>query len=79
LLAGGFLAALIQFFLFGAGVAAVLVTMTVLVGWLAGRAPGALRRFARHAVRVSGVLLLVAGGYLVYYWLSVWPLLRPAS
>lgn len=79
LLAGGFLAALIQFVLFGAGMAAVLATMTILVGWLARRAPGAMRRFARHAVRVSGALLLVAGGYLVYYWLSVWPLLRPAS
>ena len=79
LLAGGFLAALIQFVLFGAGMAAVLATMTVLVGWLAGRAHGGLRRFSRHAIRVSGALLLVAGGYLVYYWLSVWPLLRPAS
>jgi cytochrome c biogenesis protein CcdA len=79
LLAGGYLAALIQFVLFGAGMAAVLATMTVLVGWLAGRASGGLRRFSRHAIRVSGALLLVAGGYLVYYWLSVWPLLRPAS
>jgi cytochrome c biogenesis protein CcdA len=79
LLSGGYLAALAQFVMFGVGMAAVLATMTVLVGWLAGRAQGALRRFSRHAIRVSGVLLLLAGGYLVYYWLSVWPLLRPAS
>jgi cytochrome c-type biogenesis protein len=76
LLSGGYLIALLQFAMFGVGMAAVLATMTVFVGLLSGRAPGGLRRFSRHAVRVSGVLLLLAGGYLVYYWLSVWPLLR---
>jgi cytochrome c-type biogenesis protein len=75
LLAGGYLAAFLQFVLFGAGMAAVLASMTVLVGWLSGRGTGAIRRLSRYAVPVSGVLLLVAGGYLVYYWLSVWPLL----
>lgn len=79
LLSGGYLTALIQFVMFGAGMAAVLATMTVLAGWLTGRAPGALRRFSRHAIRVSGLWLLIGGGYLVYYWLSIWPLLRPAS
>jgi cytochrome c biogenesis protein CcdA len=79
LLSGGYLAALIQFVLFGMGMAAVLATMTILVGWLADRPHRALRRFSRHAVRVSGVLLLLAGGYLVYYWLSVWPILRSTS
>jgi hypothetical protein len=53
-----------------------LATMAVFVGLLNGRAPGGLRRFSRHPARVSGVLLLLAGGYLVYYWLSVWLLLR---
>ena len=28
---------------------------------------------------ISGILLLLAGGYLVYYWLSLWPLLRCTS
>jgi cytochrome c-type biogenesis protein len=79
LLSGGYLAALIQFLMFGVGMAAVLATMTVLVGWLAQRPHRALRRFSRYAIRLSGLLLLLGGGYLVYYWLSVWPLLRPAS
>jgi cytochrome c biogenesis protein CcdA len=79
LLSGGFLAALVQFVMFGAGMAAVLASMTVLVGWLAQRPHRALRTFSRYAIRLSGLLLLVGGGYLVYYWLSVWPLLRPAS
>ena len=78
-LSGGYLTALIQFVMFGAGMAAVLATMTVLAGWLTGRAPSALQRFSRQAIRLSGVLLLIGGGYLVYYWLSIWPLLRPAS
>lgn len=39
LLSGGYLAALIHFVLFGMGMAAVLATMTILVGWLAGRGP----------------------------------------
>jgi cytochrome c-type biogenesis protein len=76
LLAGGYLMALLQFTMFGTGMAAVVAGMTVLVGLLSRGAPEALRRFSRHAVRVSGVLLQLAGGYLVYYWLSVWPLLR---
>jgi cytochrome c-type biogenesis protein len=79
LLSGGFLAALVQFVMFGAGMAAVLASMTVLVGWLAQRPHRALRTFSRYAIRLSGLLLLVGGGYLVYYWLSVWPLLWPAS
>jgi cytochrome c biogenesis protein CcdA len=79
LLSGGFLAAVVQFVMFGAGMAAVLASMTVLVGWLAQRPHRALRTFSRYAIRLSGLLLLVGGGYLVYYWLSIWPLLRPAS
>ncbi len=79
LLVGGFLEALVQFVTFGVGMAAVLAAMTVLVGWFAGRARSGLRRYSRYAIRVSGALLLVAGGYLVYYWLSVWPLLRQVS
>jgi cytochrome c-type biogenesis protein len=75
LLSGGYLAIFVQFVLFGAGMAAVLASMTVLVGWLSGRGTGAIRRLSRYAVPVSGALLLIAGGYLVYYWLSVWPLL----
>jgi cytochrome c-type biogenesis protein len=76
LLSGGFILAVFQFAMFGTGMAAVLAGMTVVVGVMSRGAPEALRRFSRHAVRVSGILLLLAGGYLVYYWLSVWPLLR---
>ncbi|MGH2682540.1 MAG: hypothetical protein ACRDIX_04820 [Actinomycetota bacterium] len=76
LLSGGYLMALLQFVMFGAGMAAVLAGLTVLVGLMSRSAPEALRRLSRHAVRVSGALLLLAGGYLVYYWLSVWPILR---
>jgi cytochrome c-type biogenesis protein len=76
LLSGGFLMAVIQFVMFGAGMAAVLAGMTVVVGLMCRGAPDALRRFSRHAVKVSGVLLLLAGGYLVYYWLSIWPSLK---
>ncbi len=76
LLAGGYLMAFLQFAMFGTGMAAVLAGVTVLVGVMSRTAPGTLRRFSRHAVRVSGILLLLAGGYLVYYWLSIWPILR---
>jgi cytochrome c biogenesis protein CcdA len=79
LLSGGYLAAVIQFLLFGAGMAAVLAAMTVLIGFVTRRPHRVLNTFSRFAPRVSGLLLLLAGGYLVYYWLSVWPLLRPPS
>jgi cytochrome c-type biogenesis protein len=74
-LSGGYVAALVQFVSFGAGMAAALATMTILVGWLRGRGTRALRWLSRRAVQISGIFLLLAGGYLVYYWLSVWPLL----
>jgi len=79
LLSGGYLAALLQFLLFGAGMAAVLAAMTVVVGFVTRRPHRVLDAFSRYAPRLSGLLLLLAGGYLVYYWLSVWPLLRPPS
>jgi cytochrome c-type biogenesis protein len=72
LLSGGYVSAFVQFVAFGAGLAALLAAMTIVIGWLGGRAHGALRRLSRHAVRVSGVLLLLGGGYLVYYWLTFW-------
>jgi threonine/homoserine/homoserine lactone efflux protein len=68
--------AFLQFAMFGTGMAAVLAGVTVVVGVMSRTASGTLRRFSRHAVRVSGILLLLAGGYLVYYWLSIWPILR---
>jgi hypothetical protein len=72
LLSGGFVSALVQFVAFGTGMAALLAALTLLVGWLGSRAHEPLRRFSRHALRVSGVLLLLGGGYLVYYWLTYW-------
>jgi len=67
---GGVLAGVGQFVSFGLGMAAVLMALTValaffkqgLVKWLRGVVP-----YVRVA---SAVLLVLAGAYIIYYWLS---------
>jgi cytochrome c-type biogenesis protein len=67
---GGILAGTGQFLGFGLGMAAVLVALTValaffkqcLVKWLRGAVP--------YVQLASAVLLVLAGAYIIYYWLS---------
>jgi len=70
LASGGILAGAGRFFGFGLGMAAVLVTLTLalaffkqgLVKWLRGAVP-----YVRLA---SAILLVLAGAYVIFYWLS---------
>ncbi|MEJ7843208.1 MAG: cytochrome c biogenesis protein CcdA [Rubrobacter sp.] len=67
---GGVLAGAGQFVSFGLGMAAVLMVLTValaffkqgLVKWLRGAVP--------YVQLASAVLLVLAGAYIIYYWLS---------
>lgn len=56
---------------FAAGVACVLVVITVVAGVLGTRALRAWRRVGAIVPVVGGVLLLLAGAYTVYYWLTI--------
>lgn len=71
----GVLAAPLSFVAYALGMGWVLTSVAVAVA-LPGRAPSRVRRLVLSCVRpVSGVLLLLAGAYVVYYW--TYALLEP--
>lgn len=72
---GGIGGAALQFVLFGAGMASVLAVLTVAVAALRGASLRRMRRLPRFVAPVSAALLLAAGAYLVYYWLTIGRLL----
>lgn len=72
---GGFASAGLQFVLFGAGMASVLAVLTVAVSVFSGAGLRRTRYLSRYVAPVSTVLLLAAGAYLVYYWLTIGRLL----
>jgi cytochrome c biogenesis protein CcdA len=67
--------AALQFVLFGAGMASVLAVLTVAVAALRGASLRRMRRLPRYVAPISAALLLAAGAYLVYYWLTIGRLL----
>jgi cytochrome c-type biogenesis protein len=69
--AGSFLDGVLQFVSFIAGMGAVMLTLTLGIALVKeGVVVGVLRKMLPYVQKVSAVLLLVAGGYITYYWLS---------
>jgi cytochrome c-type biogenesis protein len=58
-----------QFMLFGAGVGVVLVGLTLTTAWFGDGVIRRIRHLTRYVALASAVLLWLAGGYVVYYWL----------
>jgi len=56
------------FLAFGAGMAVVLMALSVLVALAREGAARAARPLLPHMNRIAGLLLLASGGYLSYYW-----------
>src|SRR5262249_14479695 len=73
--AGGVRTAIIAFVLYGAGMATVLGCMTLAAPVGSVEILARVRWMARSAPLVGGCLLLLSGGYIVYYWLSAGRLL----
>jgi len=73
---GGILQAIAQFLAYSLGMGAVLVALTVSLAIFKGALIKHLRRLVPYVERVSAVLLLGAGGYIVYYWLVVGRLIQ---
>ncbi|HWP34127.1 MAG TPA: cytochrome c biogenesis protein CcdA, partial [Thermodesulfobacteriota bacterium] len=70
LASGGFLAGLLQFVSYGLGMGVVLVALTLGVAlFREGIVASGLRGIAPHLERVAAALLLLAGSYILYYWL----------
>ncbi len=64
-----FVSGLATFLAYGLGMAMVLVTLTVALALAKQSVVGSLRHAMRYVDRVAGALLIVAGVYLVYYWI----------
>lgn len=56
---------------YGIGMGAVMMTLALLAGGARDRLVKILRRTLPRMQRISGVLLIVAGVYLSYYWLRI--------
>ena len=64
-----------QFILYGLGMGSVILVLTVSIAIFQGTMVGVVRRAVPYVQPVSAVLLVVAGSYLVYYWLTLGGLL----
>ncbi len=58
-----------QFVAYGAGMGLILMGLTVGLALFRDVALGAVRQVLPHVERAGALLLTVAGGYIVYYWL----------
>ncbi|PIE63899.1 MAG: cytochrome C biogenesis protein [Desulfobacterales bacterium] len=71
LAAGDFLTGLLQFVSYIAGMGTVLLILTIGIAFVKeGVVVGAFRKIMPYVEKVSAILLLIAGGYIMYYWLS---------
>ncbi len=68
--ASGRWSAIIAFVLYGAGMASVLAVLTVAAGVVSFGILGRVRAVVRVVAVVGASLLLLSGGYVVYYWLT---------
>lgn len=71
LTAGSFTAGAGQFLLYGLGMTAVLIALTLALALFKEGVVSRMRQFIPYVQTISAVLLVVAGGYIIYYWLPV--------
>jgi cytochrome c biogenesis protein CcdA len=69
--AGGIVSGLVQFLSYALGMGAVIVLLTLTIVAFKGAMIGVLQRGMVYVERAGGVLLIVAGLYLLYYWLFI--------
>ncbi len=70
-----FLDSVWQFILYGLGMGSVILALTIGMALFKGAVTGALRKALPHVGTISAVMLLVAGTFIVYYWLTIGELL----
>ncbi len=76
---GGFAAASLQFISYALGMGLVILFLTLSVAMFKGAAVGQLRTALPYIERGSAFLMIVAGSYIVYYWLTKGGLLNTLS
>jgi cytochrome c biogenesis protein CcdA len=75
LAAGGFGQAVVQFLLYALGMGLVISVLTASTAFVKHGLLGHARGVVRYVEPASAILLLLAGGYIVYYWLTLGGLL----
>ena len=63
--------ALGQLVLYGLGMGAVIMALTIGITLFKGAFVGGLRKVLGYVQPLSSVLMLVAGAYIVFYWLTI--------
>lgn len=76
LTAGNFLDSAFQFVLYGLGMGLVIMALTLSIAIFRNAMINKVRKALPYVQPVSAGLLLVAGGYIVYYWLTLGELLN---
>ena len=71
-----FLDSVLQFVLYGLGMGSVILTLTIGMALFKGAVAGGLRKALPHVGTISAVMLLIAGTFIVYYWLTIGELLE---
>jgi cytochrome c-type biogenesis protein len=66
----GFVSGVATFLIYGLGMSMLLISVTLALVFGKRAVVGWLRRSAQHLNQVSGAILVLAGGYIVYYWIS---------
>jgi cytochrome c biogenesis protein CcdA len=76
LTSGSFLNSVFQFVLYGLGMGLVIMVLTLSIAIFRNAMIHKVRKVVPYVQPVSAGLLLVAGGYIVYYWLTLGELLN---
>ncbi len=76
---GTFLDSTLQFLLYGLGMGLVILVLTLSMAIFKGALVGKVRKVLPYIQPVSAALLLLAGAYIVFYWLTIGDLLDSFS
>ena len=64
-----------QFFLYALGMGLVIIALTLGIAFARGAMVGALRKALPYIQPIGSWLMIVAGAYIVFYWLTIGGLL----
>ncbi len=68
---GDFQQGVMQYFAYISGVALVLLSLTLAIAFVKeGKVVGGMRKLLPYVHKISAVFLLIAGIYIIYYWLT---------
>ena len=71
-----FLDSVWQFVLYGLGMGSVILALTIGMALFKGAVTSGLRKALPHVGTISAVMLLIAGTFIVYYWLTIGELME---